>query len=121
GGGEGRGGGGRGGGVGGQRAPAGRGRRSRRSLSRVTRLATAGVVIGAVCVTGAFASAGALPQPAQHAASAVLGSVGISVPSGNEPPQTGTSTPPGATSPPHAAATATGPQAGPPYPPSPPA
>ena len=61
-------------------------RRARRLPSRATRLAMAVVVAGAVCATGGLASAGSLPEPAQHAASAVLGTVGISVPSGDEKP-----------------------------------
>jgi hypothetical protein len=105
------------------RPPTRRERRSRRSSSRVTRLVTAGVALGAMCLTGAFASAGALPQPAQHAASAVLGSVGISVPTGGEVPadgpQTGTSTPAGATGPSQPAATAPGANAAPAAPPRP--
>jgi hypothetical protein len=94
--------------------PTRRERRTRRSSSRLARLVAAAGVVGVACVTGAFASAGALPQPAQHAASSVLGTVGISVPSGSEtpaedPPATveGT-TPPGATTPSQPTATAPG-------------
>jgi hypothetical protein len=104
--------------------PTRRTRRKRRSASRAVRLAAAAGVVGVMCVTGAFASAGALPQPAQHAASSVLGTVGISVPSGGEkpteePPATveGT-TPPGATTP-KPAATAPGVGAAPPVPSNP--
>jgi len=61
-------------------------RRTRRSSSRVARLAAAAAVAAAVCVTGGLASAGSLPEPAQNAASTVLGTVGISVPTGGEEP-----------------------------------
>jgi len=89
-------------------------RRTRRSASLAARLAAAVGVIGAVCVTGAFASAGTLPQPVQHAASTVLGTVGISVPSGGEeptgapPPTVASTTPPAPTGPSHPTARAPG-------------
>jgi hypothetical protein len=63
-----------------------RAQRARRSSSRAVRLAAAAAVAAAVCVTGGFASAGSLPEPAQTAASTVLGTVGISVPTGGEKP-----------------------------------
>jgi hypothetical protein len=63
-----------------------RARRARRSSVRAVRFAAAAVVVGAVSVTGGFAAAGSLPKPAQNAAHAVLGTVGISVPSGGEEP-----------------------------------
>jgi hypothetical protein len=72
-------------------------RRVRRSSSRAARLAAAAVVAGVLCLTGGFASAGLLPESAQKAASAVLGTVGISVPSGGEDP-TVVDTPPVTTS-----------------------
>ena len=88
--------------------PTRRSRRARRSSSRAARLAAAAVVAAAVCVTGGFASAGSLPKPAQNAASAVLGTVGISVPSSSEEPAgvqepatTGPGTSPPATPDPH--------------------
>jgi len=63
-------------------------RRARRSARRAPRAAVAAAVVvaSAVFVTGGFASAGSLPAPAQDAASAVLGKVGISVPTGNDGP-----------------------------------
>lgn len=76
------------------RRPSRRERRTRRSPSRVARLVAATAVVGVVCVTSAFASAGALPQPAQRATSAVLDTVGISVPSGNEEPASTNEPPP---------------------------
>jgi hypothetical protein len=103
-----------------RRRPTRRERRTRRSSSRLARVVAAAGVVGVMCVTGAFASAGALPEPAQHAASSVLGTVGISVPRGGEkpteePPATveGT-TPPIATTPSQPAATAPGVGAAPP-------
>jgi hypothetical protein len=60
--------------------------RRRRSSSRAARLAVSAFVAGAVCVTGGFASAGALPEPAQNAAAKVLGTVGISVPTRGDDP-----------------------------------
>jgi hypothetical protein len=63
-----------------------RGGWNRRSSSRTARLVAAAVMVGCVCVTGGFASAGSLPEPAQNAASAVLGTVGISVPTGSDEP-----------------------------------
>jgi hypothetical protein len=63
-----------------------RGGWNRRSSSRAARLVAAAVMVGCVCVTGGFASAGSLPEPAQNAASAVLGTVGISVPTGSDEP-----------------------------------
>lgn len=62
-------------------------RRARRTRSSkvVARVAAVAAAAGALCMTGGLASAGSLPEPAQHAASAVLGSVGISVPTGEEP------------------------------------
>jgi hypothetical protein len=62
-----------------------RARHAQRSRSRAARLAAVAVAAGALCLTGGFASAGSLPEPAQNAASAVLGTVGISVPTGQEP------------------------------------
>jgi hypothetical protein len=61
-------------------------RRPRRSSSRVAGLAAAAVVVCGLPVTGGLASAGALPEPAQHLASTVLGKVGISVPTGAQDP-----------------------------------
>jgi hypothetical protein len=61
-------------------------RRARRSHSRKVRFAAATALAGVLCVTGGFASAGSLPQPAQDAASTVLATVGISVPTGNHDP-----------------------------------
>jgi hypothetical protein len=58
-------------------------RRSRRSTSR-GRVLTACVAACGLVVTGGLAAAGALPDSAQRVASAVLGQVGISVPSGDE-------------------------------------
>jgi hypothetical protein len=66
--------------------PVRRSRRSRRSSSRVAGLAAAAVVACVLPLTGGLASAGALPEPAQNLASAVLGEVGISVPSGGQDP-----------------------------------
>jgi hypothetical protein len=60
-------------------------RRSRRSASR-GRLLTACVAACGLVVTGGLAAAGTLPDSAQRVASAVLGQVGISVPSGDEDP-----------------------------------
>jgi hypothetical protein len=64
----------------------GRAQPSRRSPSRVGRLALASAAALGLCVTGGLASAGALPEPAQNAASTVLGTVGISVPTGGDNP-----------------------------------
>jgi len=61
-------------------------RRARRSRSRTMRFAAATALAGVLCVTGGFASAGSLPQPAQDAASTVLATVGISVPTGDHDP-----------------------------------
>jgi hypothetical protein len=67
------------------------GRRARRRTksngfsSRAARLAAA-VVAGGVFLSGGLASAGSLPEPAQGFASAVLGRLGISVPTGGEDP-----------------------------------
>ena len=66
--------------------PTRRARRALRSSSRARWLVAAAVVAGSMCVTGGFASAGSLPEPAQDAASAVLGTVGISVPTGGGQP-----------------------------------
>lgn len=63
-------------------------RRKARFSSRIAGLAAAAGVAAVVCVTGGFASAGSLPEPAQNAASTVLGTVGISVPTGEEPAST---------------------------------
>jgi hypothetical protein len=60
--------------------------RSRRRRSPVGRLAAGAVAALGLFVTGGLASAGALPEPAQNAASAVLGKVGISVPAGTVDP-----------------------------------
>jgi len=57
--------------------------RSRRFASR-TRVAVASLVASGLALTGGLAAAGALPDPAQRVASAVLGHVGISVPTGDE-------------------------------------
>ena len=59
--------------------------RSRRFASR-TRVAVASLVASGLALTGGLAAAGALPDPAQRVASAVLGQVGISVPTGDEKP-----------------------------------
>lgn len=72
--------------VGRRPPPTRRVRRARRSPARVARLATAAVAAAVLCLTGVFASAGALPEPAQNAASTVLGTVGISVPKGDQGP-----------------------------------
>jgi hypothetical protein len=62
-------------------------RRSRRSATRVARLAAASVVACCLALTGGLAAVGALPESAQGVASAVLSRVGISVPTGgNEKP-----------------------------------
>jgi hypothetical protein len=58
----------------------------RRRSSRVAALAATAVVVCALPLVGGLASAGALPEPAQHVASAVLGKVGISVPTSAEAP-----------------------------------
>ena len=52
--------------------------------SRAAWLAAAVTIAGGVSVAGGLASAGALPEPAQNFASAVLGKVGISVPTGGK-------------------------------------
>jgi hypothetical protein len=57
--------------------------RSRRFASR-TRVAVASLVASGLALTGGLAAAGVLPEPAQRVASAVLGHVGISVPTGDE-------------------------------------
>ena len=59
--------------------------RSRRFASR-TRVAVASLVASGLALTGGLAAAGALPDPAQRVASAVMGQVGISVPTGDEEP-----------------------------------
>jgi hypothetical protein len=53
---------------------------------RAIRFATAAVVSCGMFLAGGLASVGALPEPAQNAASAVLGKVGISVPTGGDDP-----------------------------------
>jgi hypothetical protein len=58
-------------------------RPSRRRSPRVAVLAATAVVVCALPLVGGLASAGALPEPAQDAAAAVLGTVGISVPIGD--------------------------------------
>jgi hypothetical protein len=58
---------------------------ARRTASRA-RVLTACVAACGLVVTGGLAAAGALPDSAQRVASAVLGQVGISVPSGDEEP-----------------------------------
>jgi hypothetical protein len=62
-----------------------RARRSRRTSSRAVRLTTAAVVSCGLFFAGGLASVGALPEPAQNAASAVLSKVGIWVPGGDDP------------------------------------
>jgi hypothetical protein len=57
--------------------------RPRRVASR-TRVAVASLVAFGLALSGGLASAGALPEPAQRVASAVLSKVGISVPSGDD-------------------------------------
>lgn len=57
-----------------------------RSRSRAACLAMAAAAVAVVSLTGGLASAGSLPEPAQNAASTVLGTVGISVPAGNNQP-----------------------------------
>ena len=84
--------------------PQRRARRSRRWSGRAARLTAAAVLAAAVCVTGGLASAGSLPEPAQNAASTVLGTVGISVPTGADAPA-GVEEPPPTTTPPAPAAT----------------
>jgi hypothetical protein len=59
-------------------------RRSRRSATKVARLAAASVVACGVALTGGLAAAGALPESAQGVASAVLNKVGIPVPTGGD-------------------------------------
>jgi hypothetical protein len=66
--------------------PSRRARRSRRTSSRAVRFATAAVASCGLFLAGGLASVGALPEPAQNAASAVLGKVGISVPTGGDDP-----------------------------------
>jgi hypothetical protein len=66
--------------------PSRRARRSRRTSLRAIRFATAAVVSCGMFLAGGLASVGALPEPAQNAASAVLGKVGISVPTGGDDP-----------------------------------
>lgn len=58
----------------------------RRGSSRVAALAATAVIVCALPLVGGLASAGALPDPAQHVASTVLGKVGISVPTSAEAP-----------------------------------
>lgn len=58
---------------------------SRRFASRV-RVMVASVVACSFALTGSLAAAGELPDSAQRVASAVLGQVGISVPSGDHEP-----------------------------------
>ena len=55
-------------------------RPSRRRSPRVAVLSATAIVACALPLVGGLASAGALPEPAQNAAAAVLGKVGISVP-----------------------------------------
>ena len=55
-------------------------RPARRRSLRVAVLSATAVVVCALPLVGGLASAGALPEPAQDAAAAVLGKVGISVP-----------------------------------------
>ena len=58
--------------------------RPRRFASR-TRVAVASLVVAlGLALSGGLASAGALPEPAQRVASAVLSKVGISVPTGDD-------------------------------------
>ncbi len=57
--------------------------RPRRFASR-TRVAVASLVALGLALSGGLASAGALPEPAQRVASAVLSKVGISVPNGDD-------------------------------------
>jgi hypothetical protein len=66
--------------------PSRRVRRSRRTSLRAIRFATAAVVSCGLFLAGGLASVGALPEPAQNAASTVLGKVGISVPTGGDDP-----------------------------------
>jgi hypothetical protein len=61
-------------------------RSSRRRSPRVALLAATAVIVCALPLVGGLASAGALPEPAQHVASTVLGKVGISVPTSAEAP-----------------------------------
>jgi hypothetical protein len=76
-----------------------RAHRAQRSRSRAARLGAAAVAAGVLCLTGGFASAGSLPEPAQNAASAVLGTVGISVPTGGDEPAGGQEPPTPASNP----------------------
>ncbi|HEY4400979.1 MAG TPA: hypothetical protein VGO38_03005 [Acidimicrobiia bacterium] len=57
--------------------------RPRRFATR-TRVAVASLVTLGLALSGSLATAGALPEPAQRVASAVLSKVGISVPSGDD-------------------------------------
>ena len=83
---------------------------SRRRSARVAVLAATALVVCALPLVGGLASAGALPAPAQDAASAVLGKVGISVPTGAEaPPDT---TPPPASAVPASPSTTPSPSPG---------
>ena len=59
--------------------------RPRRLASRA-RAAVASFAAFGLALSGGFASAGALPEPAQRVASAVLNHVGISVPTGDDEP-----------------------------------
>jgi hypothetical protein len=61
-------------------------RPTRRRSARVGVLAATALVVCALPLAGGLASAGALPAPAQDAASTLLGKVGISVPTSAEAP-----------------------------------
>jgi hypothetical protein len=66
-----------------------------RRFASCTRVAMASLVaLGLALSGGGLASAGALPEPAQRAASAVLSKVGISVPTGDDEPVDHRSVPP---------------------------
>ncbi len=60
--------------------------RSRRSRSRLVKLAAVAAVASALAITSGLAVAGALPESAQGAASTLLEKVGISIPAGDEQP-----------------------------------
>jgi len=57
-----------------------------RRFASCTRVAVASLVALGLSLSGGLASAGALPEPAQRVASAVLSKVGISVPTGDDEP-----------------------------------
>ncbi len=85
-------------------------------FARAIRFATAAVVSCGMFLAGGLASVGALPEPAQNAASAVLGKVGISVPTGGDDPAvdappitTAGLAPPHTTSPGHSSPSPAGP------------